>query len=45
MMDAVEKVRLQGAIKAEFAKHRWDTFVDKPPSMARDGKGVVLPGC
>lgn len=27
------------------AKHRWDTFVDEPPSIAHGGRGVVVPGC
>ena len=45
MIDAAEKLRLCHVIKAEFAKHRWDTFVDEPPSMAQGGRGVVAPGC
>jgi hypothetical protein len=45
MMDAAQKARFCEVMKAEFAKHRWDTFVDEPPSMAQGGSGVVVPGC
>ena len=44
-MNADEKVRLHAVMRVEFAKHRWDTFVDEPPSMAQGGRGVVVPGC
>lgn len=44
-MNPDEKKRLHAIIRAEFGKHRWDTFVDEPLSMARGGKGVVVPGC
>lgn len=40
-----ERVRLHATLKAEFAKHDWSTFVDKPPSVAAGGRGVVIPGC
>ena len=26
-------------------RHTWDTFVNNPPSMAKGGKGTVVPGC
>ena len=42
-MNAAEKVRLHSILKAEFAKHKWDTFVDEPPSMTQGGRGVVCP--
>ena len=29
-MDDAEKTRLRAVVKAEFAKHQWDTFVDEP---------------
>jgi len=45
MMDAAVKARFCEVMKAEFAKHRWDTFVDEPPGMAQGGSGVVVPGC
>jgi hypothetical protein len=45
MMNALERAKLQSVLKAEFARHRWDTFVDEPPSMAQGGHGVVVPGC
>jgi hypothetical protein len=44
-MDDAERARLHAIVKAEFARHRWDTFVDEPPSMAQGGRGVVVPGC
>jgi hypothetical protein len=44
-MNVAERARLRTTVKAEFAKHRWDTFVDGPPSMAQGGQGVVVPGC
>ena len=40
-----ERSPLRAIIAAEFSKHRWDTFVDEPPSIARGGRGVVVPGC
>ena len=43
-MDAAH-ARIAEAIRAEFQKHRFDTFVDEPPSVAQGGKGVVVPGC
>ena len=43
-MDAV-RTRIAEAIRAEFRKHRFDVFVDQPPSVAQGGKGVVVPGC
>jgi hypothetical protein len=33
------------AVRAEFGRHKFDTFVDNPPSTAQGGKGVVVPGC
>jgi hypothetical protein len=44
-MNDAERARLRTTVKAEFARHRWDTFVDEPPSMAQGGRGVVVPGC
>lgn len=43
-MDAAN-AKVAEAIRAEFQKHRFDTFVDQPPSVAQGGKGVVVPGC
>jgi len=37
--------RLVEAIRSEFQRHRFDVFVDDPPSVAQGGKGVVVPGC
>jgi hypothetical protein len=28
-----------------MGRHRFDTFVDNPPSVAQGGRGVVVPGC
>ena len=44
IMDAT-RAKIAEAIRAEFQKHRFDTFVDEPPSVAQGGKGVVVPGC
>jgi hypothetical protein len=33
------------AVRQEFLKHPWDTFVSNPPSIAQGGRGVVVPGC
>jgi len=43
-MDA-SHAKIAEAIRAEFQKHRFDTFIDEPPSVAQGGKGVVVPGC
>ena len=37
--------RIAEVVRAEFQKHRFETFVDEPPSVAQGGKGVVVPGC
>jgi hypothetical protein len=42
---AVDAEEILLAINNELRKHTWDTFVDHPPSMAKGGKGVVVPGC
>ena len=44
-MTLEERARLRAIVAAEFARHRWDTFVDEPPSIAQGGRGVVVPGC
>jgi hypothetical protein len=41
----MDKAAIVSAVKDEFRKHTWDTFVDEPPSVAQGGTGVVLPGC
>ncbi len=33
------------ALQSELERHRWDTFVDNPPSIAQGGKGIVVMGC
>jgi hypothetical protein len=33
------------AAQNELKRHNWDTFVENPPSIAQEGKGVVVPGC
>lgn len=33
------------AVRAEFGRHKFDTFVIDPPSIAQGGEGVVVPGC
>lgn len=44
-MDAAEKERTVTAVVREFRSHRFDTFVENPPSIAQDGRSVVVPGC
>jgi uncharacterized protein YfaQ (DUF2300 family) len=44
-MDNEKKREILNAAKAEIMRHRWDTFVDDPPSIAQGGKGVVVSGC
>jgi hypothetical protein len=34
-MNDEERARLHAIIRAEFAKHRWGTFVDEPPKGGR----------
>jgi hypothetical protein len=33
------------AVRKEFPKHTWETFVTEPPSIAQGGRGVLVPGC
>jgi len=40
-----DRDKIIAAVRGEFQKHRFDTFVDEPPSVAQGGKGVVVPGC
>jgi hypothetical protein len=42
---SVKKSDLLRALQKEILRHSFDTFVDEPPSIARGGKGVVVPGC
>ena len=39
------KSELLRAIQQEIQRHDWTHFVDEPPSIARGGRGVVVPGC
>ena len=32
-------------IRAEMGRHKFDTYVEDPPSIAEGGRGVVVPGC
>jgi hypothetical protein len=41
----MKKSDLIAAIQKEILRHDFDTYVDEPPSVARGGKGVVVPGC
>jgi hypothetical protein len=41
----MDKAAIISAVRAEFHKHNWDTFIDDPPSIAQGGKGIVVPGC
>ena len=44
-MAEMKREKTVEAVRVEFQKHRFDTFVDEPPSVAQGGKGVVVPGC
>jgi hypothetical protein len=33
------------AVRAEFGRHKFDTFVTDPPSIGQGGRGIVVPGC
>ena len=39
------KSELLHAIQQEIQRHDFSHFVDEPPSVARGGNGVVVPGC
>jgi len=41
----MDKAAILSAVRREFPKHCWDTFIDEPPSIAQGGRGVVVPGC
>jgi hypothetical protein len=41
-MDRATFIRL---LQTEITRHNFDTFVDNPPSVAKGGKGIVVPGC
>ena len=39
------KSKLLSALQSEIRRHDFSTFIDEPPSVAQDGKGVCVPGC
>src|SRR5215831_4195966 len=41
----MRKSELIAAIQKEILRHDFGTFVDNPPSVAKGGRGVVVPGC
>jgi hypothetical protein len=41
----MDKVKILSEAKQELLKHTWGVFVDKTPSVAVGGRGVVIPGC
>jgi hypothetical protein len=41
----VKKSELLRALQQEIRRHDFNYFVDQPPSIARGGRGVVVPGC
>jgi hypothetical protein len=41
----MQKSALLAALKEEIQRHDLAHFVDEPPSVARGGRGVVVPGC
>jgi hypothetical protein len=32
-------------LQQEIRRHDFSTFIDEPPSMAKGGRGVCVPGC
>jgi len=32
-------------IQTEMRQHKFDTYVEDPPSIAQGGRGVAVPGC
>jgi hypothetical protein len=36
----MDNAAILAAVRREFPKHTWDTFVTEPPSIAQDGRGV-----
>ena len=41
----MKKSDLLRALQAELRKHDFDYFVQNPPSIAKGGRGAVVPGC
>jgi hypothetical protein len=41
----MKKPDLYRALRSEFHRHDFSTFVDEPPSVAQGGRGVVVPSC
>jgi hypothetical protein len=41
----MQKSVLLRALRQEIRRHDFSCFGDQPPSVARGGKGVVVPGC
>jgi len=41
-MDRATFIRL---LQTEITRHNFDTFVDNSPSVAKGGRGIVVPGC
>jgi hypothetical protein len=41
-MDRAKFIRL---LQTEITRRSFDTFVDNPPSDAKGGLGIVVPGC
>ena len=37
--------KLLAALQHEIRSHDFSTFVEKPPSVAQGGNGIVVPGC
>jgi hypothetical protein len=41
----MKKSELLHALQKEIRRHDFATFIDRPPSVAQGGEGVVVPGC
>ena len=44
-MDKAKKIEILAVAKTELMRHTWNTFVDRPPSIAQGGDGITVAGC
>jgi hypothetical protein len=44
-MDRETKIRIFESARAEFVRHKWDTFEDETPSVVAGDSGIIIPGC
>ena len=41
----MKRSELLQALQSEIRRHDFSTFVNDPPSIARGGNGITVPGC